>query len=109
MYGCKLSAVSSSLLNANGENLITDQKKIRERWIDHFDGVLNRPWKMNDDAIDRLPKVDGREVELKRFYMQKIANVKPEQHGCAPSQACLVFTIKTQGILNLFNSTSRVI
>ena len=52
-------------------------------------------------------KVRNREVELKRFYMQKIANVKPEQHGCAPSLACFVFTIKTRGILNLFNSTSR--
>ena len=26
----------------------------------------------------------NREVELKRFYMPKIANVKPEQHRCAP-------------------------
>ena len=58
--------------------------------------------------IEFLADLANREVELKRFYMQKIANVKLEQHGCAPSQACIVFTIKTRGILNLFNSASRI-
>ena len=33
---------------------------------------------------DRLIYMLTREVELKRFYMPKIANVKPEQHRCAP-------------------------
>ena len=58
VYGRKSSAGSASLLDAKGENLITDPEKILERWADHFDGVLNRPSKMNDEAIDRLPQID---------------------------------------------------
>ena len=29
-----------------------------KRWAEHFDGVLNRPSSINDDAINRLPQVE---------------------------------------------------
>ena len=40
------------------ESIQDPRQKILERWADHFDGVLNRPSKMNDEAIDRLPQID---------------------------------------------------
>ena len=48
---------SSPLLSADGTTLISDKEKILERWADHFNGVLNRPSSINDDAINRLPQV----------------------------------------------------
>ena len=29
-----------------------------KRWAEHFDGVLNRPSSVNDEAINRLPQVE---------------------------------------------------
>ena len=48
---------SSPLLSADGSTLITDKKKILERWAEHFDSVLNHPSTINDEAINRLPQV----------------------------------------------------
>ena len=38
--------------------LHTDKEAILERWAEHFDGVLNRPSSINDEAINRLPQVE---------------------------------------------------
>ena len=29
-----------------------------KRWTEHFDGVLNRPSSINDEAVNRLPQVE---------------------------------------------------
>ena len=58
VYGRRPAASSSSLLDSKGENLITDPEEILERWAEHFDGVLNRPSTMNDEAINRLPQIE---------------------------------------------------
>ena len=34
------------------------KKAILKRWAEHFDGVLNRPSSINDEAINRLPQVE---------------------------------------------------
>ena len=39
------------------ESLLTDKEAILKRWAEHFDGVLNRPSSINDEAIKRLPQV----------------------------------------------------
>ena len=39
-------------------SLLTDKKAILKRWAEHFDGVLNRPSSINDEAINRLPQVE---------------------------------------------------
>ena len=38
--------------------LLTGKKAILKRWAEHFDGVLNRPSSINDEAINRLPQVE---------------------------------------------------
>lgn len=56
VYG-PTSSGSSPLLSADGSTLITEKEKILDRWAEHFNGVLNRPSTINDEAINRLPQV----------------------------------------------------
>ena len=56
VYGPSVSG-SSPMLSADGSTLITDKNELLERWARHFDGVLNRPSSINDEAIKRLPQV----------------------------------------------------
>ncbi|KAK3868796.1 hypothetical protein Pcinc_025834 [Petrolisthes cinctipes] len=48
---------SSPLLSADGTTLLKGKKEILERWVEHFDSVLNRPLSINNEAIARLPQV----------------------------------------------------
>ena len=65
VYGRQSSAGSSPLLDAEGTNLLTDKEQILNRWSEHFDGVLNRPSSVNDEALDRLPQADINEALAK--------------------------------------------
>ena len=57
VYGPQSSG-TTPLLNADGTSLLTDKEAILKRWAEHFDGVLNRPSSINDEAINRLPQVE---------------------------------------------------
>ena len=39
-------------------SLLTDKEAILKKWAEHFDGALNRPSSINDEAINRLPQVE---------------------------------------------------
>ena len=56
VYG-PTSSGSSSLFSADGNVLITDKKKVLNRWAEHFNCVLNRPLTINEEAIARLLQV----------------------------------------------------
>ena len=43
--------------SSHKKTLFTEKEKILERWAEHFDGVLNRPSTVNDDAINRLEQL----------------------------------------------------
>ena len=43
-------------LSADGTSPLTDKDAILKWWAEHFDGVLNRPSSVNDEAINRLPQ-----------------------------------------------------
>ena len=67
-FYCALRAISgpatsgsAPLLSADGSTLITEKEAILQRWAEHFDGVLNRPSSINEEAINRLPQVDMNE------------------------------------------------
>ena len=45
---------ATTLLSADGSTLLTDREAILKRWAEHFNSVLNRPSRINEDAIDRL-------------------------------------------------------
>ena len=57
VYGHQSSG-TTQLLSADGTSLLTDKEAILKRWAEHFDGVLNRPSSINDEAINRLPHVE---------------------------------------------------
>ena len=57
VYGPQSSG-TTRLLSADGTSLLTDKEAILKRWAEHFDGVLNRPLSINDEAINRLPQVE---------------------------------------------------
>ena len=57
VYGPQSSGITP-LLSADGTSLLTDKEAILKRWAEHFDGVLNRPSSINDEAINRLPQVE---------------------------------------------------
>ena len=52
------SSGTTPLLSADGTSLLTDREAILKRWAEHFDGVLNQPSSINDEAINRLPQVE---------------------------------------------------
>ena len=52
------SSGTTPLLSADETSLLTDKEAILIRWAEHFDGVLNRPSSINDEAINRLPQVE---------------------------------------------------
>eukprot|EP00914_Ancora_sagittata_P004859 GHVO01010160.1.p2 GENE.GHVO01010160.1~~GHVO01010160.1.p2 ORF type:complete len:144 (+),score=24.86 GHVO01010160.1:209-640(+) len=47
---------SSPLLSADRENLLHDQSSLLARWVEHFDGVLNRVSAVSDEALDEVPQ-----------------------------------------------------
>ena len=57
IYGPQSSG-TTPLLSADRISLLTDKEAILKRWAEHFDGVLNRPSSINDEAVNRLPRVE---------------------------------------------------
>ena len=57
VYGPQSSG-TTPLLSADGTSLLTDKEAILKRCAEHFNGVLNRPLSINDEAINRLPQVE---------------------------------------------------
>ena len=57
MYGPHSSG-TTPLLSADGTSPLTGIAAILKRSTEHFDGVLNRPSSINDEAINRLPQVE---------------------------------------------------
>ena len=57
IYGPKSSG-ATILLSADGSTLLTDKEATLKRWTEHFNSVLNRPSRINEDAIDRLPQIE---------------------------------------------------
>ena len=56
-YGTQASG-TAPVMSADGSTLITDKAKILERWAEHVSPVLNRPFSINDEAIDRLSQIE---------------------------------------------------
>ncbi|KAJ1154962.1 hypothetical protein NDU88_007701 [Pleurodeles waltl] len=48
---------TSPLLSADGCTLLTNKNAILKRWAGCFNSVLNRPFSINAEAIDRMPQV----------------------------------------------------
>ena len=54
IYGPQSSG-TTPLLSVDETSILTDKEAILKRWAEHFDGVLNRPSSITDEAINKLP------------------------------------------------------
>ena len=57
VYGPQSSG-ANPILSVDGTSLLTDKEAILKIWTEHFDGVLNWPSSINDEAINKLPLVE---------------------------------------------------
>ncbi|BHF69026.1 hypothetical protein SprV_0301206700 [Sparganum proliferum] len=57
VYGPPTKATAPPL-GADRSTLLTEKTPIRQRWAEHFRGVLNLPSTISDAAIARLPQVE---------------------------------------------------
>ena len=99
VYGPQSSG-TTPLLSADGTSLLTDKEAILKRWAEHFDGVLNRPPSVNDEAINRLPQVECNPLldELPTIS-ETVKAIKLLSSGKAPgSDAILAEIYKAGGL-----------
>ena len=87
------------LLSADGTSLLTDKEAILKRWAEQFDSVLNRPSSINDDAINRLPRVEcNLLLDEFRTVAETVKAIKLLSSGKAPgSDAIPVEIYKADG------------
>ena len=63
----------SPLLSSDGQQLLTDEDKIIDRWAEHYSEVLNRSSSVNFEVINSIPQ---REVLDDIDHLPTIAEVK---------------------------------
>ena len=63
-----ISSDFSPLMSLDGETLLTEKKQILNRLTEHFKALLNRPSIIDEEAIDRLPRLEI----LKSFLLLKL-------------------------------------
>jgi len=84
VYGPQSSG-SSPLLSAEGSTLLTDKKRILDKWAEHFNNVLNRLAAINDRAIARLPQLAiNTEIDTPPTYEEVNKAIKQMTTGKAP-------------------------
>ena len=94
------SSGTTPLLSADGTSLLTDKEAILKRWAEHFDGVLNRPSTINDEAINRLPQVECNPLldEL-QTVSETVKAIKLLSSGKAPGSDAISAEIYKAGSL----------
>jgi hypothetical protein len=97
VYGPQSSG-SSPLLSADGTQLLTEKKKILERWAEHFNQVLNRPAAINEEAIARLPQVETNYELGKLPSVDEVQKaIKQFSHGKAPGSDAIPAEVYMSG------------
>ena len=89
-------------LSADGTSLLTDKEAVLKRWAEHFDGVLNRPSSINDEAINRLPQVECNPLldEIPTVF-ETMKAIKLLSYGKAPGSDAIPAEIYKQEVLQL--------
>ena len=101
LYGPQ-SSKNTSILSADGSKLITDRKGILERWAEHFNGVSNRPSKINDEAIQRLLQVEiNKDLDALPSVDEVARAIKHMSTGKAPASDAIPAEIFKPGGISL--------
>ena len=98
IYGPQSSG-TTPLLSADGTSLLTDKEAILKRWAEHFDGVLNRPSSINDEAINRLPQMECNPLLLDELptVSETVKAIKLLSSGKAPGSDAIPAEIYKAG------------
>ena len=97
-YGPQISG-TTPILSADGNSLLTGKEAILIRRAEHFDGILNRPSSINEEAINKPPQVECNPL-LDDFLVvsETVEAIKLLPSGKAPgSDAVLVQIYKAGG------------
>nr|VZI19291.1 unnamed protein product [Spirometra erinaceieuropaei] len=95
---------TASLLNADGNTLLTEKTQILQRWAEHFRGVLNRPSVISDAAIERLPQVETNvDLDLPPSLQETIRAVQQLSSGKAPGSDAISAEVYKHGGPQLMN------
>ena len=86
------------LLSAEKTSHLTDKEAILKRWAEHFDGVLNRPSIINEEAINRLPQVECNPLLGERpTVSETLKAIKLLSSGTAPGSDAIPAEIYKAG------------
>ncbi|BHF76059.1 hypothetical protein SprV_0501915700 [Sparganum proliferum] len=89
---------TAPLLSADSSTLLTEKTQILQRWAEHFRGVLNRPSKISDAAIDRLPQVETNvDLDLPPSLQETIRAVQQLSSGKAPGSDAIPAEVYKHG------------
>nr|VZI49364.1 unnamed protein product [Spirometra erinaceieuropaei] len=89
---------TASLLNADGNTLLTEKTQILQRWAEHFRGVLNRPSVISDAAIERLPQVEtNADLDLQPSLQETNRAVQQLSSGKAPGSDAIPAEVYKHG------------
>ena len=101
LYGPQ-SSKNTPILSADGSKLITAKKGILERWAEHFNGVLNRSSKLNDEAIQRLLQVEiNKDLDALSSVDEVARAIKHMSTGKAPGPDAIPAEILKSGGISL--------
>ena len=96
------SSKNTPILSADGSKLITDKKGILERWAENFNGVLNRPTKINDEAIQHLLQVEiNKDLDALPSVDEVAKAIKHMSTGKTPSPDAIPAKIFKSGGISL--------
>nr|VZI51540.1 unnamed protein product [Spirometra erinaceieuropaei] len=89
---------TAPLLSADGSTLLTEKTQILQRWAEHFQGVLNRPFTISDAAIHRLPQVETNvDLDLPPSLQETIRAVQQLSSGKAPGSDAIPAEVYKHG------------
>ena len=101
---------ASPFLSADGKILIIDRVKILERWAEHFQGVLNSPSVINDEAISRLPQLPiNTSLDDPPTLLETQTDIKLLSCGKAPGSDSIPAEVYKTGGLSLDEKTRNLL
>ena len=86
-------------LNADGTGFLTDKEATLKIWAKHFDGVLNRPSSIDDEAMNKILQVECNPLldELPTIS-ETVTAIKLLSSGKAPGSDAIPVEIYKAGV-----------
>ena len=110
VYGPKVGSVP--VWSADGSKLICDKRQILQRWVDHFETVLNQPSDFDDTVLDEIPlwppatyMDDPPTMQEVNKAVYQLASDKAPGADCIPAEVFKEGGIKLkERLLRLYNN-----